>query len=94
MVNGYGAPNQLTRVNAMKCELLETTDDGQELAVTFTLEEGKVTARAEPGSEEIISDLENQEIFAGGRTIKFTDDPTAWFMGLPEFTTDRHCGPT
>jgi len=69
----------------MKCELLETTDDGQELAVTFTLEEGKVTAKAEPGSEEIIGDLENQTIFAGGRSIKFKDDPAEWFMGLPEF---------
>jgi len=29
----------------MKCELLETTDDGQELAVIFTLEEGKGRAR-------------------------------------------------
>jgi hypothetical protein len=29
--------------------------------------EGKVTVKAEPGSEEIIDDLENQTIFAGGR---------------------------
>jgi hypothetical protein len=72
-------------MNTMKCELLETTHDGQELAVTFTLEEGMVTAKAEPGNEEIIDDLENQTIFAGGRNIKFKDDPTAWFMGLPEF---------
>jgi len=72
-------------MNTMKCELLETTDEGQQLAVTFTLEEGKVTAKAEPGSEGIIGDLENQTVFAGGRRIKFKDDPTAWFMGLPEF---------
>jgi hypothetical protein len=81
----------------MKCELLETTDDGQDLAVTFTLEEGKVTARAEPGSEEIISNLENQTIFVGGRNIKFKDDPTGWFDGLWGFqsvTTDRLCALT
>jgi len=42
-------------------------------------------ARAEPGSEEIISNLENQTIFVGGRNIKFKDDPTGWIMGLPEF---------
>jgi hypothetical protein len=52
-------PNQSTMMKAMKCELLETTDDGQELAVTFTLEGGKVTARVEPGREEIFSNLEN-----------------------------------
>jgi hypothetical protein len=66
-------------VNSMKCELLETTHDGQELAVTFTLEDGKFTARAEPGSEEIISNLENQTIFAGGRNIRFKDEPTRYF---------------
>jgi hypothetical protein len=38
-------------MNAMKCELLETTDDGRELTVTFTLGEGKVKAKAKPGSE-------------------------------------------
>jgi hypothetical protein len=77
--------NRQDQVNAMKCELLETTKNGQELAVTFTLEDGKVTAKAESASEGIVGDLENQTIFAGGRSIKLKDDPTAWFMGLPEF---------
>jgi hypothetical protein len=42
-------------MSAMKCELLETTYDGRELTVTFTLGEGEVTAKAEPGSEEASS---------------------------------------
>ena len=42
-------------MNAMKCELLETTDEGRELTVTFTLGEGKVKAKAKPGSEEASS---------------------------------------
>jgi len=72
-------------MNAIKCELYETTDAGQELAATSTLEDGKVTGKAEPGSEELVNGMEHHHFFANGRQIAFKDDPVAWFMALPEF---------
>jgi hypothetical protein len=68
----------------MKCELIQNRETGSVLAATFTYEDGKVTAVAEPGHENVVRDWQNDPVVVPlGKKIMYKDDPKGWFMGLP-----------
>jgi hypothetical protein len=74
----------MVKPDMMKCELIQNRDTGSVLAATFTYEDGKVTAVAEPGHENAVRDWQNDPVVVPpGRKIMYKDDPKGWFMGLP-----------
>ncbi len=68
---------------AMKCQLLVTTEEGQELACTLVLRNGKISAEPEKGYETLAESVLESSHFVEGKQIGPQDDPEEWFKSLP-----------
>ena len=69
----------------MKCAILITRDEGQDLAGTFDLTDGRITSQVVPGFEVLMTNLLADSNFVlGKRRVTATSDPLAWFNSLPK----------
>jgi hypothetical protein len=67
----------------MKCQLLVSTKEGQELACTLVLRNGKISAKPEKGYEMLAESVLTDSHFFEGEYISRRADPGKWFKALP-----------
>ncbi len=69
----------------MKCELLVTTKNGQELAGMLTLSGDKVSPQPEKGYEAMLRSIIDEPVVVDEdmRKMSLKDDPQKWFENLP-----------
>jgi hypothetical protein len=73
----------LSKEAIMKCELLETTRQGQVLVATLFFNDGQIEGITERGNDILLKSVLADQVVVKGKIIRRDDDPEAWFRGLP-----------
>lgn len=73
----------------LKCNLLKTTEDGQEIILTLILEDSKVSV-SHAENEFIAKGVLSEEHLVGGKMIGIAEDPEGWFLALPKTYTGSY----